>query len=709
MKRFLLGLCSLALLAVGCNNLDEIEGRLGNLEDRVTYLEDLCKEMNANVTTLQAFVSAHKNDLFVTSVAEVSDGFVITFSDGQRYSLKNGEKGNKGEKGDPGETGPQGSAPSIGLKQLENGDVVWTVNGETVLVGGEPVSALGITPKLEIRDNKWVISYDGGTTWTEIAPAYDTSNRLVITEDDDFVYFTFGTDPPFALAKGGGFSFVMEKVSDVMISAGETLKIGYTLKQADESVRFDVRATGGFTGSVDTENKQVSITAPDPMADGYVVVTAVKNSTGEVQAQYVTFTSGILTLVSTAHTAPAEGGTVEVVFDTNLDYTVSIPDGCDWISKAPGTKATTRETVQLLVEANTKAARSAEVSIVPASGNPLKVLISQDGDPNYNPNTFTYVLWGVEGQFVGNNMGLTPLVKYGNQIRMKPEDSEITLVPLQSDIPAGATVSYNNGSVSGSSNWKLTNNSNNNDGISGFVKPGAEGVNGSFKLKYTTTPNSPRVHVAAVTVTVSGLGGDADVPYTRVIPIFIDQSGYKTIGDDKFLISYTPFAIRVNPKTGGEGAGPVITAETTGDPAQIRLDYRRNFFFFKFNGESAHNLKDALNATNASSHYLNGVWTSYFTENGAAVNYGSCTPVSYFNDKNSEVEGKLATTGAYIDNANGLKVVVNPQKFKDTADIYSEGVFIGTVNANSAGLNPIANQQAETWPFVIWIDPTYNE
>ena len=125
MKRFLLGLCSLALLAVGCNNLDEIEGRLGNLEDRVTYLEDLCKEMNANVTTLQAFVSAHKNDLFVTSVAEVSDGFVITFSDGQRYSLKNGEKGNKGEKGDPGETGPQGSWKTETLSGPSTGKPCW--------------------------------------------------------------------------------------------------------------------------------------------------------------------------------------------------------------------------------------------------------------------------------------------------------------------------------------------------------------------------------------------------------------------------------------------------------------------------------------------------------------------------------------------------------------------------------------------------------
>ena len=283
------------------------------------------------------------------------------------------------------------------------------------------------------------------------------------------------------------------------------------------------------------------------------------------------------------------------------------------------------------------------------------------------------------------------------------------MVPLQSDIPAGATVTFSNPNVSGGK-WKLSNGSNFNDGVSGFksaADPETGVVAGQFSLGYTSTPTYPRAHILAVTVTVSGLGGDADVPVTRVIPIFVDQTGYRTIGSDDFQISYTPFVLRVHPKKGGELPAPAITAKATGDPSQVRLDYRRNFFYFNLNGPASH-VSDgkALSASNAATNFLHFVWDGYAAANEWAANYGSCTPVSYFNDHNSEVEGKLLTTGLYIDNANGMKVVVNPEKFKDDQGNYADGVFYGTVNANSAGLNPIANQEAETCPFVVWFDPT---
>lgn len=716
MKKILLSIGTLLLSLSACNNFAGLEDRVDKLEDRVTYLEELCKDMNANVTTLQAFVKAHENNLFVTSVEEVSDGFTITFSDGQKYVLKNGEKGNKGEIGESGPAGPagpEGKTPAVGLTKLEDGSIVWTVDGETVLADGKPVSALGVTPRFEIREGSWVVSYDEGKTWETVAPAYDNSNKLVISEDDDFVYFSFGSDESFTLAKGGGFSFVMERVSGIGISAGQTVEIPFTLKQGDETVYFDVRCTGGFNAVVDAQKGVVVITAPSKLEDGYVIVTAVKNSTGEVKAQYVTFSSNILTLVSDAHNAPSEGGIVEIVFDTNLDYTVTIPASCDWITKAPGTKAAvSRETVQLIVAANTGAARNAEVSIVPETGSHLKVLISQDSAADFNPNTFTYVLWGVEGKFVGNNLGLTPLTKYPNQFRMKEGDASLKLVPLESDIPEGATVTFSNPGVSGAKNWKLTNSSNMNDGVSGFKSAANEEegiVAGQFTLAYTSTPTAPRIHILTITVTVSGLGGEQDVPVSKVIPIFVDQYGYKTIGDDDFCISYTPFVLRANPKTGGELQAPVITAKASGAPSMMRLDFRRNFFFFNFGGPASHSDGKALSASNGEATLLGNVWRSYFEANEATVNYGSCTPVSYYNDHNSEVEGKLATTGLYIDNANGMKVVLNPDKFKDKDGIYANGVFYGTINANSAGANPIAAQQAETYPFVVWLDPTYTE
>ncbi len=703
MKRFCLVLCGFGLLLASCSDLSSLEEKVQKLDDRVTYLEQLCQEMNANLTTIQAFVRAHENDISVTSVEKVSDGFVIMFSDGSRYSLKNGEKGGKGEQGPEGPEGPEGKSPVVSIQKGADGGYYWTVNGEQVMIDGKPVSALGVTPKLKIEDKKWMISYDDGATWQEVAPAYDTSSNIQITEDEDAVYFTLAGGEVFTLAKGGGFGFVLERVKDVLIGAGQTIEIAYTLKQGDESVCFDVRATGGFSAEVvpaDVNGGKVKITAPAEMADGYVVITAVKNSTGDVKAQYVTFASGVLTLVSSSHNAPAEGGNVDIVFDTNLDYTVEVPAGCDWIEKAPGTKATTRETATLIVKPNTKGPRSAEVSIVPSGGSPLKVLITQDGDPSYNPNSFTYVLWGVEGSFVGNNMGLTPAVKYGNQFRMREGDAQVTMVPLESDIPAGATVTYTNPGVNGTKNWKFTNNSNAKDGISGF-----NAEDGSFRLAPNdNSPFVPRVHVAAVTVTVSGLGGEADVPVTKVIPIFVDQNGYKAFGSGSYRITYTPFVLRADPATGGELSAPVIEELNGGDASKMALDHRRNFFYFNLNGPAAHSNATAISATNGETHFLGNIWRGYY---GDAVNYGGCSPVSYFNDHNSEVEGKLSTTGLYIDNANGLKLVLNPGKFVDSEGVPGNGVFIGTVVANDEGANPISAQKGEVWPFAVWLDPGF--
>lgn len=709
-KIILIGLSILSLILAACTNISGLEDRVTGLEDRVSALEQLCKELNANVTTIQAFVKAREQSLTITSVEKLNDGFAITFSSGERYVLKNGEKGNKGEPGPQGETGPIGATPEIGLKP-DGDNIVWTVNGEIILVNGQPVNALAVTPKLDIQGEKWVISYDGGKTWTEVAPAYDTSSRLVITEDDDFVYFTFGSDAPYALPKKSGFSFLMEKVTGISIAPGQTIKVAYTLKEADESVRFEVRCTGGFTAQVNEPESVVVITAPDPISDGYVIVTAIKNSTGDIKAQYVTFTSGILNLVSTAHNAPAEGGTIDIVYQTNLGAcTVNLPAGCDWITPVPKSKATEQLTAQVTVSANTKGPRQAELTLIPEGGTPeLKVLITQDAAAGYNPNNFTYVLWGVEGQFTGNNLGLTPLTDYPNQFRVDSEFGQVTMIPLQSDIPAGATVTYNNTGVGGSSNWKLTNNSNWNDGVSGFKKNDENGATpGQFTLKYTTTPKNCRVHALVITVTVSGLGGEADVPVTRYIPIFIDQSGYRTIGNDDFLLSCTPFVLRVNPKKGGTLAGPSITAKTSGNPSQMRLDFRRNFFFYNFYGPATHSTADgrALSATNAGNTILANVWSNYFTPLGKPINYGSCAPLSWFNDNNYEIKEQLGLTGLYIDNADGLKLVVNPDKFKDADGNYAEGIFTGTVAANSEGNNPLSTgmEQAEVFPFVVWFD-----
>ena len=323
MKKILFAFCSAMLAFCACQDIEELTGRVDDLENRVTYLEELCKDINSNVALIQAFVTAHENDLYIKNVTEVSDGFTVTFTNGLTYTLKNGEKGNKGDKGPQGDQGIQGPkgedavAPVVSVKLDTDGGYYWTLNGEWLIVDGKKVSALGVTPQLKIQDGKWMICY-GGDKWEEVGPAYDYSTAITITEDETAVYLTLHDGTQFVIEKVPGFSFKVES-TDVAVSAGKNVDLKYTLSDGDESVRFEVRGT--FAAEVvpaDVNSGVIKVTVPETVEKGYVLVTAVKNSTSEFKAQYIEIEEGVLTLSTDTYTIPEFGEVINVPVRTKV-------------------------------------------------------------------------------------------------------------------------------------------------------------------------------------------------------------------------------------------------------------------------------------------------------------------------------------------------------------------------------------------------------
>ena len=154
MKKIFVFLFAAIFALSGCQNgIDELAGRVDELEGRVTVLEQLCGDMNANIETIQAFVNATENNLFIEKFTEVADGFTITFTNGKTYTLKNGEKGNKGDKGEQGPQGEQGATavPNVGIAYSPEDGYYWTIDGKPAEVDGKKVSALGVTPQLRTR------------------------------------------------------------------------------------------------------------------------------------------------------------------------------------------------------------------------------------------------------------------------------------------------------------------------------------------------------------------------------------------------------------------------------------------------------------------------------------------------------------------------------------------------------------------------------
>lgn len=230
---------SLLLTIVGCSReYDDsaLVGRVNNLESRVLKLEQLCQQMNTNISSLQTIVSALQNNDYVTGVVPVTEGgktvgYTISFTKSQPVTIYHGKDGVDGKNGIDGKDGQNGAdgkdgksyVPVIGVRQDTDGVYYWTLDGKWLIDGsGNKVKAEGrdgkngadgkdglngsdgkdgtdgkngqdgadgkdgangadgrdgITPVLKIEDNYWFISYDNGGSWTKLGKATGENGR----------------------------------------------------------------------------------------------------------------------------------------------------------------------------------------------------------------------------------------------------------------------------------------------------------------------------------------------------------------------------------------------------------------------------------------------------------------------------------------------------------------------------------------------------
>ena len=226
---------SLLLLTVtvcffkACHN--DIWDAIDGLDSRVTKLEELCKEMNTNITSLQTIVSVLQSNDYITGIVEIKKngeviGYTITFGKHDPITIYHGQDGKDGADGKDGQDGQNGSAntPVIGVAQDTDGVYYWTLNGEWLLDDNGnklPVSGKdgqngtngsngqdgkdgkdgedgedgkdgadgqdgkdGITPQLKIEDGYWYISYDNGATWTQLGKATGEDGKDGVDGED---------------------------------------------------------------------------------------------------------------------------------------------------------------------------------------------------------------------------------------------------------------------------------------------------------------------------------------------------------------------------------------------------------------------------------------------------------------------------------------------------------------------------------------------
>lgn len=362
MKKFFVALFSVALLFAACDKYDDsaLQSRVGNLESRVTELEKIVNDANANIASLQALVKALQENITVDVISKTKDGYDITFSDGVTVSIANGEKGD---------------TPVIGVK-AENNVFYWTADGEWLLdENGERVIVTGAVPQVKIQDGKWFVSYDG-KNWQDLGSS-ESMSGMVVTEDANFVYLTVpGSGTTIQLSKTSRFTLDIASF-DYMIKPGATTTIPYSIYGADGTEKLFIQSND-FTVTYDA--KKIYVTPKEGVVSGEILVMAVRNSDQAVCAVVISISEGIFEVTS-AINVDAEGGNAEAFVKTNMDYEVIIPEEAkSWLSVGPETKALRVDTLRFIVQPNeSESARSANVEVKPSAGASLFVTVYQSG------------------------------------------------------------------------------------------------------------------------------------------------------------------------------------------------------------------------------------------------------------------------------------------------------------------------------------------
>lgn len=364
-----------------------IRSDIEDLKERVTKLEELCTQMNNNISSLQAIVAALQNQDYITNVTPIVEngetiGYTITFAKGTPITIYHGQDGKDGSNGENGKDSSY--IPVIGVKKDTDNIYYWTLDGEWLLdengnkikaVGTDgqdgndgaigpqgPEGEQGITPQLKIENDYWYVSYDNGVSWKQLGKATGEDGDAFfqgVTQDEQFVHFTLADGTVITLPKGASLDVTFAESDLVVMSPNSARTIRYSVQSVTESVTVEVTSSADIRAKViadDATGKSGCIEIKSgSIVDEYSKVIVFVSNGEKVIMKSISFEQAGLEISDGAsQSISAEGGNLSLNFLTNTEWKLSIPaEAQSWIHLAPQTRAMVAHSVSLVVEPNT--------------------------------------------------------------------------------------------------------------------------------------------------------------------------------------------------------------------------------------------------------------------------------------------------------------------------------------------------------------------
>ena len=330
---------------------DDLWNSVHGLENRVAKLEELCKQMNTNISSLQTIVTALQNNVYVTGTTPLMKdgkeiGYTITFSKGNPITIYHGKDGQDGE---------DGITPTISVKKDTDGVYYWTLNGEFIVVDGGKIQAEGkdgtngTTPQFKIENDYWFVSYNNGANWTQLGKAtgedgiggdsmfsgvdYETST--------DYVIFTLSNGTQIKLPTWSAFEALQRLCNETNTNLSALQTIVTALQNNDYITSVDPLTEDGkvvgYTIKFAKSNPIVIYNGKDG-ADGNTPVIGVKKDTDGIY--YWTLDGEFIVVDGQKIKAQGTDGNNGTDGSDGVTPKLEIREGYWWISYDNGTNWT---------------------------------------------------------------------------------------------------------------------------------------------------------------------------------------------------------------------------------------------------------------------------------------------------------------------------------------------------------------------------------
>ena len=333
---------------------DDLWNSVHGLENRVAKLEELCKQMNTNISSLQTIVTALQNNVYVTGTTPLMKdgkeiGYTITFSKGNPITIYHGKDGQDGE---------DGITPTISVKKDTDGVYYWTLNGEFIVVDGGKIQAEGkdgtngTTPQFKIENDYWFVSYNNGANWTQLGKATgedgiggDSMFSVVDYETStDYVIFTLSNGTQIKLPTWSAFEALQRLCNETNTNLSALQTIVTALQNNDYITSVDPLTENGkvvgYTIKFAKSNPIVIYNGKDGAdgVDGNTPVIGVKKDTDGIY--YWTLDGEFIVVDGQKIKAQGTDGNNGADGSDGVTPKLEIQEGYWWISYDNGTNWT---------------------------------------------------------------------------------------------------------------------------------------------------------------------------------------------------------------------------------------------------------------------------------------------------------------------------------------------------------------------------------